>query len=193
MKIENCKLKIESRPIRILGIDPGTGIMGWGIIEKFEGKIRPLKYGCIKTAANTPLPERLFHIYTSLCDIIKKEKPSSMAIEELFFFKNQKTVMSVAQARGVAIVCAKKSGLSVFEYTPLQVKQALTGYGRADKAQMQEMVRITCKLKECPKPDDAADALAIAITHAQTASMEETRNKKQETNNIQIPIQKITN
>lgn len=156
--------------IKILGIDPGTAILGWGLIEKSGSKIIPKKYGCVRTVANTPLPERLFHIYSSLCDIIEKEKPDCMAIEELFFFKNQKTVMSVAQARGVAIVCAMRSGLSVFEYTPLQVKQALTGYGRADKAQMQEMVRITCKLKECPKPDDAADALALAITHAQTTS-----------------------
>ena len=168
----------ESGSIRILGLDPGTAILGWGIIEKGEGgKIVPKKYGCIRTAANAPLPERLFHIYSSLCDIIEKEKPDRLAIEELFFFKNQKTVMSVAQARGVAIACGMKSGLSVFEYTPLQVKQALTGYGRADKAQMQEMVRITCKLKACPKPDDAADALAIAITHAQSIGMEITNNQ----------------
>lgn len=162
---------MQSKSLKILGIDPGTAILGWGLIEKAGGKIIPKKYGCVRTAANTPLPERLIHIYSSLCDIIEKEKPDCMAIEELFFFKNQKTVMSVAQARGAAIVCAMKSGLSVFEYTPLQVKQALTGYGRADKEQMQEMVRVTCKLKECPKPDDAADALALAICHAQTTSM----------------------
>jgi len=154
--------------IKILGIDPGTAILGWGLIEKSGANILPQKYGCIRTPAKQDLPARLFHIYSSLCDIIEKEKPDCMAIEELFFFKNQKTVMSVAQARGVAIICAMKHGLLVAEYTPLQVKQAITGYGRADKAQMQEMVRITCKLKTCPKPDDAADALAIAITHAQT-------------------------
>ena len=165
--------------IKILGIDPGTAILGWGLVEKSGNSVIAKKYGCVRTVANLPLPERLIHIYSSLCDIIEKEKPSSMAIEELFFFKNQKTVMSVAQARGVAIVCAVKHGLTVHEYTPLQVKQALTGYGRADKAQMQEMVRITCKLKECPKPDDAADALAIAICHAQSMGMEETRDKKQ--------------
>lgn len=167
MKIENSKIVSE----KILGIDPGTGLLGWGLIEKVGGKIRPLKYGCVRTPPNTPLPDRLLSIYLSLCDIIKTNKPDCMAIEELFFFKNQKTVMGVAQARGVAIICAKKQGMSVFEYTPLQVKQALTGYGRADKAQMQEMVRLTCKLKECPKPDDAADALALAITHAQTSSI----------------------
>lgn len=166
-------------PIKILGIDPGTSILGWGIIEKNQDKFIPKKYGCVRTPAGEPLPERLFSIYNSLCDIIRENKPDTMAIEDLFFFKNQKTVMSVAQARGVAIVCAKKYGVPVFEYTPLQVKQALTGYGRADKKQMQEMVRLTCKLKECPKPDDAADALAIAICHGQTARFKETRNKKQ--------------
>jgi len=167
------------KSIRILGIDPGTAIMGWGIIEFKEDKISPLKFGCIKTTANLPQPERLLHIYDSLCDIIKKNNPDVLAVEELFFFKNQKTVMSVAQARGVAIVCAKKSNLVVAEYTPLQIKQALTGYGRADKNQMQEMVRVTCRLKDCPKPDDAADALAVAITHAQSPSVKETRYKKQ--------------
>lgn len=157
--------------LKILGIDPGTAILGWGIIEKAGANIIPKKYGCIRTPAKQNLPTRLFHIYSSLCDIIEREKPDCMAVEELFFFKNQKTVMSVAQARGVAIVCAMKHNLAVAEYTPLQVKQAITGYGRADKAQMQEMVRITCKLKSCPKPDDAADALAIAICHAQTTSV----------------------
>lgn len=156
--------------IKILGIDPGTRILGWGLIEKRGSEIRPLKYGCVITKSSQKLPERLGVIYRSLCDIIEKNSPSEFAIEDLFFFKNQKTVMSVAQARGVAIICAVKNKLPVFEYTPLQVKQALTGYGRADKKQIQEMVRLTCKLKECPKPDDAADALAVAICHAQTNS-----------------------
>jgi crossover junction endodeoxyribonuclease RuvC len=153
---------------KILGIDPGTGIMGWGLIEKDKSQILPLKYGCILTKANSPRADRLLHIFSSLCDIIEKNKPDEFAIEELFFFKNEKTVISVAEARGVAIVAAKKFDLPVYEYTPLQVKQALTGYGRADKKQMQEMVRLTCKLKDCPKPDDAADALAVAICHAQS-------------------------
>jgi crossover junction endodeoxyribonuclease RuvC len=157
--------------IKIIGIDPGTAILGWGIIEKSGGSIIPKKYGCIRTPAGQNLPSRLFHIYSSLCDIIEREKPNCMAVEELFFFKNQKTVMSVAQARGVAIVCAMKHGLSVSEYTPLQVKQAITGYGRADKNQMQEMIKIICKLNIRPKPDDAADALAIAICHAQTIKL----------------------
>lgn len=157
--------------MKILGIDPGTGIMGWGLIEEKRGKIMPLKYGCIRTKPNSPKDERLIHIFKTLCDIIEKNAPSVVVVEELFFFKNQKTIISVAEARGVAIVSAKKFNLPVFEYTPLQVKQALTGYGRADKNQIQEMVRIACKLKEIPKPDDAADALAIAICHAQTNQM----------------------
>jgi crossover junction endodeoxyribonuclease RuvC len=161
MKTENFKLKI-------LGIDPGTGIMGWGIIEMNAGKIKPLKYGCIRTKPNLPQPERLIHIFESLSVIIEENRPDEVAIEELFFFKNAKTIISVAEARGVAIVAAKKFNLPVFEYTPLQVKQALTGYGRADKNQIQEMVRVSCSLKICPKPDDAADALAIAICHGQT-------------------------
>lgn len=159
----------ETTPVKILGIDPGTGIMGWGIIEKKGKEVKPLKYGCIRTPIRMPIPERLLIIFDSLCDIIKEEKPDFFAIEELFFFKNQTTVMSVAEARGVAVVVAMKHGLPVAEYTPLQIKQALTGYGRADKAQMQEMVRVTCKLKTCPKPDDAADALAVAICHAQSS------------------------
>ena len=166
MITENCKLKTES--IKILGIDPGTGILGWGLIEKRGNSIIPLKYGCVKTPPNTDKMTRLIHIYRSLCDIIEKNRPDQVAIEELFFFKNAKTVISVAEARGVAIVSALKFDIPVFEYTPLQVKQALTGYGRAEKKQMQEMVRVVCNLKDCPKPDDAADALAIAITHAQT-------------------------
>ena len=154
---------------KILGIDPGTGIMGWGLIEKHaNGTIKPIKYGCIRTKPNTNHFERLAHIHRTLSDIIRDNQPDEICIEELFFFKNQKTIISVAEARGVAIVTAKIFDLPVFEYTPLQIKQALTGYGRADKKQIQEMVRLTCKLKECPKPDDAADAIAIAICHAQT-------------------------
>lgn len=167
MKIVNSKLKTESAR-RILGIDPGTGIMGWGMVESDKGKITPLKYGCIVTRPNMPQPDRLEHIFKSLSDIIRQNSPDEVAVEELFFFKNHKTVISVAEARGVAVVSAKQFHLPVFEYTPLQIKQAVTGYGRADKKQMQEMVRVTCCLESCPKPDDAADAMAVAICHAQT-------------------------
>lgn len=157
--------------MKILGIDPGTAIMGWGLIQKDGSKIIPLRYGCIETESDQAMPQRLSKIYNELFDIIKRTKPDQIAIEELFFFKNEKTIITVAQARGVAVVCAENSGLPVFEYTPLQIKQALTGYGRADKKQMQEMVRITCKLDHCPKPDDAADALAVAITHSQSVKL----------------------
>jgi crossover junction endodeoxyribonuclease RuvC len=171
--------------MKILGIDPGTGIMGWGLIRKEGAKIVPLGYGCVRTESKDSMPDRLNLIFDELNGIIKKEKPDEVAVESLFFFKNQKTVITVAQARGVAIVCAKIAKLPVFEYTPLQVKQALTGYGRADKNQIQQMVKITCKLKECPKPDDAADALAVAITHAQSnlslIGKSEARNPKHET------------
>ncbi len=156
--------------MKILGIDPGTAIMGWGLIESDGHKITPLKYGCIETDSKTAMPERLGYLYQQLFDIIKKNQPDEVAIEELFYFKNAKTVITVAQARGVAIVCAENLRLPVYEYTPLQIKQALTGYGRADKNQMQEMVRITCNLDHCPKPDDAADALAVAVCHGQTNS-----------------------
>ena len=164
----STSLEINNETIRILGIDPGTGIMGYGIIEKSGSSIKPIKYGCIRTKPNLNQPDRLSFIYDSLSDIIEKEKPDQVAIESLFFFKNQKTVISVAEARGVSIICATKEKIPVFEYTPLQIKQALTGYGRAEKKQIQEMVKIICKLETCPKPDDAADALAVAICHSQT-------------------------
>ena len=159
---------MNTQKVKILGIDPGTGILGWGLIIQDGGKVIPVKYGCVRTPAKMDQPSRLLHIYNSLCDIISSNKPDSFAIEDLFFFKNQKTVISVAEARGVAIICAMKHNIPVFEYTPLQVKQALTGYGRAEKSQIQEMVKIICGLKEQPKPDDAADALAVAICHGQT-------------------------
>ncbi|TSC93278.1 MAG: crossover junction endodeoxyribonuclease RuvC [Candidatus Berkelbacteria bacterium Athens1014_28] len=159
--------------MKILGIDPGTAIVGWGIIEVLNDGQKPkvLSCGIISTDSKSSDSDQLEIIYDSLCDIINKEKPEVVAVEKLFFFKNQKTVMTVSQSRGVILLAVKKSKLPFFEYTPLQVKQALTGYGRADKKQIQEMVRVTCGLKTCPKPDDAADALAIAICCGQTAPM----------------------
>lgn len=159
---------MQNKSIKILGIDPGTASLGWGIIEKNGSNIKPINYGCINTSANAETPKRLFDIFKELCDIIEEEKPDYAAVEQIFFFKNQKTVIPVAQARGVAIVACETLKVPVAEYTPLQVKQALTGYGRADKKQIQEMVKVICKLKNCPKPDDAADALAVAICHSQT-------------------------
>lgn len=152
--------------MRILGIDPGTGIMGFGVIDVSQGGLKLVDAGVIKTPPHTPQDERLEEIYTSLTEIIKDTKPDSFSIEKLFFVRNITTAMSVAEARGVAILAARQNGLPVSEYTPLQIKQTVTGYGRADKKQIQEMVRIQLGLKEAPKPDDAADALAAAITHS---------------------------
>lgn len=152
----------------ILGIDPGTATTGYGVIKKEGQKISMIEYGCILTPANTPLPERLEDISGQLVKIISEFKPEQVAVEELFFAANAKTAIAVGHARGVILLESKKAGLSVFEYTPLEVKMALTGYGRADKNQMQQMVKTLLSLKEIPKPDDAADALAIAMCHAQT-------------------------
>ena len=151
---------------RILGIDPGTGILGFGVVDCALG--RPLKMvtgGVITTPAHTPIEIRLEEIYNGLKDIIAETNPDEVSIEKLFFARNVTTAITVAEARGVVILAAQKAGLPIYEYTPLQIKQTLTGYGKADKEQMQEMVRIQLNLKEVPKPDDAADALAAAITH----------------------------
>lgn len=152
--------------MRILGIDPGTGIVGFGVIDVALG--RPSKLvdaGVVTTPPHTPLPDRLEDIYDSLNDIIEAVKPEVMAIEKLFFARNVTTAISVAEARGVIELAAKKKGLKIAEYTPLQVKQTLTGYGRAEKKQIQEMVRRELDLQEAPKPDDCADAIAVALTH----------------------------
>lgn len=159
--------------MKILGIDPGTAIVGWGLLEDSHQVnntkcSKVLSCGIISTKAGTPDADRLEIIFDSLTDIIKKEKPDIIAIEQLFFFKNQKTVMTVSQARGAIILAVKKSKTPFFEFTPLQVKQAITGYGRADKKQIQEMVKTLLRLKEIPKPDDAADALAIALCCSQS-------------------------
>jgi len=152
--------------MKVIGIDPGTGILGFGVIDFTPGeKPKMIDAGVIKTPANTPLDERLVEIYDSLTDIIKTTKPDVMSIEKLFFAQNITTAISVSHARGVAMLAGAKAGLPIFEYTPLQIKQTLTGYGRADKKQIQEMVRIHLGLKTVPKPDDCADALATAITH----------------------------
>ena len=148
---------------RIIGIDPGTGILGFGVIDAQGGRTRLVDAGVITTPAHTPLPERLEEIYTGLTSIIASTKPQYMAIEKLFFNQNVTTAMSVAQARGVAMLTGQQAGLTITEYTPLQIKQSLTGYGRASKAQVQEMVRMQLQLAEPPRPDDCADALAVAI------------------------------
>lgn len=152
--------------MRILGIDPGTGILGFGVVDVKANTFSLVTAGVIKTPAHTPLDERLVEIYDGLCEIIAETKPDVLSIEKLFFARNVTTAMSVSHARGVAILAGKKAGLSYAEYTPLQIKQTITGYGKADKKQMQEMIRMQLGLKTIPKPDDAADALGAAITHA---------------------------
>lgn len=153
----------------ILGIDPGYAIVGYGVIDYTASKFRVIDYGAITTKAGIPTERRLEMIYDALGTLIDKFKPQDVAIEELFFQNNQKTAIVVAEARGVIVLCAKKRGVRIAEYTPLQVKQAVVGYGRAEKKQVQTMVTSLLGLKEVPKPDDTADALAIAICHAHSS------------------------
>jgi len=155
--------------MRILGIDPGTGILGFGVIDiDAKGKAQLVDAGVIRTPVKEDDAIRLHTIYDELTDIITQTKPQEMAVEKLFFAQNVTTAMTVAQARGVVLLCGMQNSLKIGEYTPLQIKQALTGYGRAEKKQIQEMVRVILGLKEIPKPDDAADALAAAICHSMT-------------------------
>lgn len=152
--------------MRIIGIDPGTGILGFGVIDAKQSGYRLVTAGVIKTPAHTPLDERLAEIFDGLTEIIAETRPEVMSIEKLFFARNVTTAISVAHARGVAMLTGHKADLAIAEYTPLQIKQTLTGYGKADKKQIQEMVRLNLGLSQVPKPDDCADALAAAITHA---------------------------
>lgn len=152
--------------MRIIGIDPGTGILGFGVIDVDKNKMDCVDAGVIKTAVHEDDSVKLETIYNELTEIIKQHKPRIMAVEKLFFAQNVTTAMTVAQARGVVLLLGKKHKMELFEFTPLQIKQALTGYGKAQKIQIQEMVKTILKLKTIPKPDDAADALATAITCA---------------------------
>lgn len=157
--------------MRILGIDPGLAIVGYGVIDSEKGVYRPVDCGVINTPKELSLPERLELIYKGMGELMDTFKPDQVAIEELFFTKNITTGITVAEARGVILLACKQSGLPMFEYTPNQIKQSLTGYGKADKKQIQFMITRLLGLKAIPKPDDAADALAIALTHAQTNRM----------------------
>ena len=150
----------------ILGIDPGYAIVGWGVLEYSGHIFKTLGYGSIQTPAHTDADSRLLEIYRGMKAVIEKYKPAQMAVEELFFNTNSKTAIMVAQARGVILLSARLMGVEVFEYTPLQVKQAVVGYGRAEKKQVIDMVTSILNLKAPPKPDDTADALAIAVCHA---------------------------
>lgn len=162
----------------ILGIDPGIAIVGYSIVECKGNNLKAIDYGCITTDADMLFPDRLKIVYDKLTEIIEKYNPDDLAIEELFFNKNVKTAMKVGQARGVEILAATNKGINTYEYTPLQIKQAVTGYGRADKNQVQEMVKMLLNLKEKPKPDDVADALAVAICHGSSIKFKESFRMK---------------
>ncbi len=155
----------------ILGVDPGTATMGWGVIRQDGNRLRYIQHGAITTPSSWEMPRRLAHLFDSLTKLIRGYRPAAVVVEELFFNTNATTAITVGQARGVALLAAYKAGVPIFEYTPLQVKQTITSYGRADKRQVQEMVRMLLNLREIPRPDDAADGLAIAICHAFSSKM----------------------
>ncbi len=157
--------------MRVIGIDPGTAITGWGVVETQDDMLVLVAYGTVTTAAGTPLPQRLQMIYRELTGIVRQQQPDASAIEELFFSKNAKTALAVGHGRGAAMLALAEVGLPVFEYKPLEIKQALTGYGGADKQQMQQMVKLLLDLDDIPRPDDAADALAVAVCHLHSARL----------------------
>ena len=165
--------------VRILGIDPGIAIVGFGIIDKEGSRLVPVQYGAITTEAHTDPALRLKQIYDGVCHLVDQYKPEAMAVEKLFFNRNVTTAFSVGQARGVMILAGVQRGLSIAEYTPLQVKQSVVGYGPAEKNQVQEMVKLLLHLKVKPKPDDVADALAIAICHAHAGTFHEKMKESQ--------------
>ena len=151
--------------MRILGIDPGYAIMGYGVLDYNGNKFKPVTYGSIETDAGIPMPKRLSMLYDGLQQIIREYRPEEAAIEELFFNNNAKTAIMVGEARGVALLACVRNGLQIYEYTPLQIKQSLVGYGRAEKKQVHQMVKVILNLPAVPKPDDTADAVAAAICH----------------------------
>ena len=161
--------------MRILGIDPGTATLGFGVIDSDNQKLKFIDGGVITTKPDRTTAERLETIYNELVSIIAETKPVVMAVEKLFFAQNVTTAMTVSQARGVIMLCGQKAKLEIFEYTPLQIKQALTGYGRAEKKQIQEKVRVMLQMNAVPQPDDCADALAAAICHSMTVGDNETK------------------
>ena len=152
--------------MRIIGIDPGYAIMGYGVLDYNGNRFKTVGYGSVETEAGLPMPERLKLLYDGLTEIIQKYEPDEVSIEELFFNRNVTTAIGVGEARGIALLACVEGGLSVSEYTPMQIKQALVGYGKAEKKQVQTMVKTILNLKEVPKPDDTADAVAAAICHA---------------------------
>ena len=152
--------------MRILGIDPGFAIEGFGVLDYNNNKFKTIDYGVITTDKDMEFSKRLKHLYDCTCALIEKYKPDYFSVEELFFNTNVKTAIAVGHARGVIFLAAENNGIPVYEYTPLQIKQAISGYGRADKQQIQSMVKMLLNLEKIPRPDDAADALAVAICHA---------------------------
>ncbi len=150
-------------PYRVLGVDPGIARVGYGVVEEYEGKLRCVEYGCITTEAHTEDSQRLEKIFLALQKLIETHHPNAVAYEDLFYFKNQKTIIQVAQARGVLLLAASLAKKRICHYTPLQVKQAVAGYGKAEKLQVQKMVQKLLGLSSIPAPDDAADGLALAI------------------------------
>lgn len=155
--------------MRIIGIDPGYAIVGYGVVDYNGSAFKTVGYGAITTNSGTPFPKRLADIYGDMITLIEKYKPECMSIERLYFNTNTTTAIDVAQARGVIVLAAQQSGVGIFEYTPLQVKQAITGYGRAEKHQVMEMVKNLLSLPSVPKPDDTADALALTVCHGHSA------------------------
>lgn len=155
----------------VLGIDPGIGRCGFGLISVDGPRLKAVEFGCIETEPNSPIEERLLILSRKIRNIIKKNKPDALAIEDLFFGANGKTAFAVGQARGVVLLAAAEGQMSIAVYTPLQVKMAVTGYGRADKNQMGQMIKVILKLEKIPKLDDTSDALAVAVTHAFSAKM----------------------
>jgi crossover junction endodeoxyribonuclease RuvC len=157
--------------MKIVGIDPGTAITGYGIIRRTrKGKLEVIDYGVVRTEAELSLPERLMLLYQALAELLSYHRPDGAAVEKLFYQRNVKTAMSVGQARGVGLLALAQAHIPVSEYTPLEVKQAVVGYGRAEKSQVQEMVKALLNMPQIPTPDDAADALAVAICHLHSSS-----------------------
>lgn len=154
-----------------LGIDPGTAITGYGLVREEASVLQAVAYGVITTPSDWDLPQRLVTLHRELSDLIALHRPTSAAVEQLFFSRNARTAFAVGQARGVVLLALAQAGIPIFEYTPLEVKQTITGYGRADKKQIQEMIRVLLGLENVPKPDDAADALAIAICHLHSSQI----------------------
>ena len=156
--------------MRVLGIDPGYAIVGWGVVEYISNRFAPIGYGAVITEKDTPFEQRLVEIYESVFDICKRYQPEALSIEKLYYQHNQTTVIGVAEARGVILLAAAQAGLPIYEYTPMQVKQAVVGYGGADKHQVMEMTRRILKMEKVARPDDAADAIAIALCHARSST-----------------------